>query len=312
MYAKALRVFLLSLTILLLIFCSSVTLAGCSRRLAKSPPKEQQTEKKESENLKKLQNDIESLLKDFEEEYLKQTAPVPKAPEQQHDAQGQGEQQGQQDSEQQSGKGEDQQKEQGKDQQQSKQGQESQGQGQQKGEQAQQQGPDWPQFEMAVTKLHDQWNEFQGEAIKNGATPEMLDSFNSKLNELTINLTEQDLYGGLLAANDLYAETIPFEHLFKTKAPPDIKRVLYYARDAAYRALHDEQEKAMNSIASAMKAWESVKPQLDDTDEANKAEFALKDLQEAIPQKDPNLIKIETQILEKDFQDIIKSMEEKK
>lgn len=324
MYHKTLRVFFLFLIILLLLFSSSATLTGCSRKPAKSPPKKQETEKKESEKLNKLQGSIEKVLKDFEKEYLKQTAPVPKAPAQLQGAQGkqqgeQGRQQGQQNGGQSGGE----QKEQGGKQDQSQQQQEGQGgaQGQQEGGQAQKgggqatqqpQGPNWPKFEMAVTQLHNQWNEFQGEAIKSGATTDMLDSFNSKLNELTINLTEQDLYGGLLAANDLYVETVPFERLFITKVPPDLKRVTHYARDATYRALHGEQEEAMDSMASCMRTWESVKPQLDDTDNANKVEFALKDLEEAIPQKDPNLIKIEAQILEQKIQDLIESLEAKK
>jgi len=315
MYPRTLRVFFLYFIIFLLIFCSSATVGGCSRKPAKSPPKKQETEKKESEKLKKLQDDIEIILKDFEKEYLKQTAPVPQAPTQQQAAQGQQgqeeQQRAQQSDQQQGGENKGQEKKQGGNQGQSKQQQEGQdgAQDQKGGEQAQQQGPDWPKYEMSVTKLHDQWNKFEGEAIKNGATPDMLNSFNSKLNELTINLTEQDLYGGLLAANDLYVETVPFEQLFKTKAPPEIKRVLYHARDAAYRALHNEQEKAMDSISNAMRAWESVKHQVDNADRSNQVEFALRDLEEAIPQKDPNLIKIEAQIVEKNIQDIIDSME---
>jgi hypothetical protein len=303
-YSKTLRIFFVYVLLFFSVFYCIGYLSGCSRQPAKSPPKKQESKKKESKALKELQKDIESLVKEFEKEYLKQTAPPPQPPAQQGQQEKQGQQQGPQQDQ-----GQQQNQQDGK--QAGQQDRQNEGQAQQGGGKSQQEGPNWPEFEKAVTKLHTQWNGFQGEATKNGATSEMVDNFSVKLNELTVNLTRQDLYRGLLAANDLYVETIPFERLFQTKAPPDIKKVLYYSRDATYKALHDEQGQALESVSSAEKVWQSVKPQLEDMDISNKVEYALKELREGITQKDPNLIKIEAQILEKNIQEAIEAMGQK-
>ena len=124
----------------------------------------------------------------------------------------------------------------------------------------------------------------------------MINDFSDTLNKLTITLTGQELYAGLLTANDLFSKTIDFEKLFKTKSPPETKEILYYGRMATYKILNDDEIGAKEAMDSALMAWETVKPQVKDTTIASKAEFSLKELNQAIKEKDPNLIKIKAQI----------------
>jgi len=271
-------------------------MAGCSKKPAKSPAKPSGNEKQESQNLKKLQTSIDSLVKEFQKEYLKQQAPAPKPPTQakpagQEQKQGQGQSKGGQQQGQQGGQ------------------QGSKGQQGGQGQAGQASKPDWAKFEKAITQIHTQWNSFQHEAVKNGASLDLVDGFSRKLNELTTTLTRQELYQGLLAANDLYEGTVSFEKLFKTKSPPDAKEVLYNLRGATFRALAGEDTEAEKSINNALKAWETVKPQMKDVAIASKVEYSLKELGQAIKEKDPNLIKIKAQIAEKNMQDAIDSME---
>ena len=100
--------------------------------------------------------------------------------------------------------------------------------------------------------------------------------------------------------------------MFKTKSPPDTKKILYYGRMATYKILNNDDIGAKEAIDSALMAWETVKPQVKDTTQAGKVEFSLKELNQAIKEKDPNLIKIKAQIGEKNVQDVIKSMEKGK
>lgn len=283
--------------ILLIISIAAMGLMeGCSRKPAKSPGKPTGDEKQESQNLKKLQTSIESLIKDFEKEFLKQQAPPPKPPTQakpagQEKKQEQGQSKGKQQGGQQGGQ------------------QGSQGQQGGQGQTGQAPKPDWAKFEKDITKIHSQWNSFQPEAIKSGATLDLVDGFSQKLNELTMTLTRQELYKGLLAANDLYEKTVSFEKLFKTKSPPDAKKVLYNLRNATYRALAGEDAEAEKAINSGLRVWETVKPQIKDMGTTSKVEYSLKELGQAIKEKDPNLIKIKAQIAEKNMQDAVKSME---
>ncbi|MDI3481317.1 MAG: hypothetical protein PWQ97_972 [Tepidanaerobacteraceae bacterium] len=264
---------------------------GCSKKPAKSPAKPSGNERQESLNLKKLQASVDNLVKEFEKEYLKRQAPPPK-PQALAKALEDGQKQGEQ------GKSQD-----GQQQKEQQSAQKSEGQ-----QEGQTKGPDWAKFEKQITQIHNQWNSFQPEAIKNGATLEMVDSFSRKLNELTMTLTRQELYKGLMAANDLFKSTVSFEKLFKTDSPPDAKIVVYYMRCAEYRALAGEDTEAEKAIDNALGVWETVKPQIKDVAVASKAEYSLKELGQVIEEKDPNLIKIKAQIAEKNMQDAIKSM----
>jgi len=283
----------------LLIFAN--LFAGCSRKPAKTPPRNSDTQKKESQALKELQTDIEAIIKEYEKVYLMQTAPPPKAPEReekQQDGQGQSQEQQKSNSKSEGSKKE---KEGEQDQQQSSQNQSQ----NQTAAQL-----DWQKMEKDIAKIHEQWNGFQTEAVKSGATSEMIKEFSNTLNQLTITLTRQELYQGLLLVNDLYGKTIEFEKLFKTKAPPETKKILYYGRMAVYKILNDDDLGASEAIDNALISWEHVKSQVQDSNEAAKVQFSLDELRQAIREKDPNLIKIKGQIAEKNVQDVIKSMEE--
>jgi len=297
---RALKMFSGHLVILIALFTFANFTVGCSRKAAKSPPRSSDTQKKESQALIELQADIESILKEYEKIYLMQTAPPPKAPEpekqKQEGKQDQGQEQQKQDSTSAGSKEE------------SEQGQQQLS--QQQTETALQ--PDWPKFEKNIANIHEQWNNFQTEAVKSGATSEMINSFSDTLNQLTITLTRQELYQGLLLINDLYGQTIDFEKLFKTKAPPESKKIIYYGRMAVYKALNNDDVEASEAINKALMTWENVKSQVEDTNEAAKVQFSLDELSQAIRERDPNLIKIKAQIAEKNVQDVIKSMEESK
>lgn len=299
-YYKTLRIFFVYMTVVLLVSLICVNLmTGCFNKPAKSPPKTSGSEKKESEILKKIESGTEAVIKEYEKTYFMQTAPPPKAPAASEKP-----------------KEEEQQKSEGpKDGQEGKEGEKEEGSNKQ--QQSSQSTttaaqPNWPKLEKDIGKLHEQWNDFQSEAIKSGATLEMVNDFSDTLNELTVTLTRQELYEGLLAANNLYGKTVDFERLFKTESPPDSKKILYHERMAAYKILNNDDMGAKEAIDNAFMAWETVKPQVKDMDAAGKVEFSLKELNRAIMEKDPNLIKIKTQIGEKNVRGVIKSMEENK
>ncbi len=285
------------LVFLVLFFCI-YGICGCSRKPAKSSPKSPSSAKKESKNLNKLQESIESVVKEFEKVFLAQTAPLPKGQKPEKKASGQEGKQGEQTGGKQSSQGGQKGSSQNKDGQKAQQG------GQMQGQQL-----DWSKVEKSVTQIHTRWNNFQSEAVKAGANLEMTDLFSSKLNELTVTLTRQQLYEGLLASNDLYDTSISFESLFKTKSPPDARRVLYNLRDATYRALNAEEHEATKAAQNAIRLWDTVKPQLQDIAILNKVEYSLKEMEQAIKEKDPNLIKIKARIGETNLQDAIKEME---
>lgn len=298
-YCKGQRIWAYIALLITLIICTSLA-AGCSRKPEKSTPRNLETEKKESPALKKLQSSIESIIKEYEKIYLMQTAPPPKAP--QEEKQQESSQEGQSQEPQKSESGSEDSKQEG---------QQKQQQPSQSKEQTVPQ-PDWPKLEKDIADLHKQWNEFQTEALKSGAASEMIHDFSNTLNQLTVTLTNQALYEGLLTVNDLYGKTVDFEKLFKTKSPPEAKKIIYYGRMAVYKILNGDEMGATEAMNNALISWENVKSQVEDPNEAAKVQFSLDELGQAITERDPNLIKIKAQIAQDNVQNAIKSMEESK
>ncbi|SHM67180.1 hypothetical protein SAMN05660826_01640 [Caldanaerovirga acetigignens] len=279
---KTLRVFLTYTWRVLLLFIILALITGCSKSSARTSPESSRQQKKGMFALKKLEEDVEKLVKEFEKDYFALKAPPAESTGVQgaHGAQNGGENQSKQGH------------------QQSKEGQ--QGVSQQKRSSLQ---PDWAKYEKMVFLIHGEWNEFRELAMQQGAQIDIITAFNEKLNEVTKMLTKQDLYGGLLAANDLYYRTVAFESLFESSRAVSAKRTLYYLRDAAYRALSDQNEEASASMMKAQEEWKMGKPRLKDSLTGNKVEFSLKELKEAVEIKDPNLIKMKCQIAEKNIKE---------
>lgn len=299
---KTLRIFFVYLVVFFLTLSLSMGfIVGCSKKKAKSPSKKPSSEKQISNDLKEMQREIETVIKDFEKVFIMQTAPPPKpqkpkeTEKKQSKSQGQGEQQGGEKQEE-GGQG----------------GQGSSGKQQSSQGTSTSPGPDWPKLEKNISRIHSQWNSYQSEALKAGASMKMVNDFSTKLNELTMILTRQELYQGLHVANDLYVKAAAFENLYETKIPPELKEVIYYGRKATYQSLQEDEFKATKSMQDALNTWEKIKPKIKDKDKAGQAEFAMKELNQAIKEKDPNLIKIKAQVAQKSIQDVMMSMEKSK
>lgn len=77
-------------------------------------------------------------------------------------------------------------------------------------------------------------------------------------------------------------------------------------------ALHREDESALASIRLAQEIWADVKPQLKDNNTIQQADFSLRELEQAIKAKDPNLIKIRGKISETNLLGVMKEAQSKK
>lgn len=165
---------------------------------------------------------------------------------------------------------------------------------------------DWAKMEGDISTIHHLWNDFQGEATKSGASIDQIHGFSQKLGELTVTLTQKDLYRGLITANELYDKVISFEKNYGK--PNDLKRILFYSKDASFKALKGNRELAISSLEEAKTLWEITKVHVKDTTTADKIDFSLKEFSDAINLQDPNLIKIKIKILEKNLTSVINAI----
>lgn len=293
---KALRVFFCNfLPALALIVCISI-FAGCSKKPEKSLPKKINQTKKEPKSLKQLEESIETVTKDFEKTFIKQTAPPePSASSQESENSKKRSSSNSKENKQGKSKEQSQEKTLKSEEQKTK----------------REQIHNWNKTEKDISKIHQLWNEFQLEATKRGISSDSIEVFSDNLNELTTTLTEKELFRGLILANDLYEKTVSFAK-FYGKGSSDLKRVLYLGRDATYKALNKMPDAESSSIEKALEVWDISKAQIKDTDMIGKVDHSLKELLTAIKKQDPNLIKIKAEIGEKNIKGAIKFVEKNK
>ncbi|MGB9812821.1 MAG: hypothetical protein ACPLRZ_01140 [Thermovenabulum sp.] len=285
--SKTLRVFFYLFIFSLLILC---IINGCSKGQEKSSPNSGSEKSNKVDNLlRKLEEEVNSLITDLEGEFFKKIIPA---------------EQGQQSQSKQGQQGSNKDKEQSKE----SQGQSKQGQG----GGGQKQEPDWEKFEKKVTVIHNIWDDFRGEAAMQGFGEEELDTFNDKLNQLTMMFTQKDLYGAIVSTNDLYGILLRYYKDPKEKTAGPAKKTLFYVRSATYRGLKGSFEESQKDLLEAVKSWEYAKAVVEDPVLNKKTEFTIKDLIEALKARDPNLIKIKFMIAQKNLEKAIEKAEKAK
>lgn len=288
--SKTLRVFFY-LLILLIALLPIIT--GCSKGKSESSANPESEKSKKTENLlRKMEEDINSLIEELEKEFFKEVIPEEKKKEENT---GQAKQE--------------QSKEQQKEGQKSDQGKSKEG---SSGGQEQKQEPEWIKNENKVEGIHGLWDNFRGEAALQGYGEDELNVFNEKLNQLTMMFTRKDLYGALSTSNDLFGTLLGYYKDPKEKAAGPAKKTLFYIRSATYKGLKGNYEESQKDLLEAVKSWEYAKAIVEDPVLNKKTEFAVKDLIEALKAKDPNLVKIKFALAQNNLKKAIEMVEKGK
>lgn len=210
------------------------------------------------------------------------------------------------------------------------QGQENQGQDQQKtqqqdgqqqktqqgqqGQQANQQTKNpWQEVDQAVKELHLNWNEYMPEITKKGGSKELLDGFSNALNNLTKIAESKERAGTLLGANQVYGHISGIYSLYKTKEPPELKRISYYTRNTVLDSLTGDWSKAQSDLEEVKNRWSLVKNSInqDQQEDSAKLDLSIYELEKVVKQNNKELAEIKGSITLMNIQDLEKAIAKK-
>jgi len=281
--------------ILLIIICFFL-LGGCGifNKNSKQQPQQEEQSEKIPKQLEEIETSIEKIFMDLDgpaiekKEDSKQKQDDVKKP----TGEDQGTEQGKE------GEGE----------------QQSQGQKDKQEQGAKQEGQDsdpWQQVTQGIKTLHSSWNEYMPEATKKGARKDLIDDFGDALNDLTKIAEGKDKMKTLLAASNLHKYIPDLYALYKTKASPELKRVIYYTRNLVLNSMSEDWVKATSDMDELKSTWSLVKTTIgkEQQEDSTKLDLSIYELEKVIKEKDKNLVQIKGKITLSNIESLQKSME---
>lgn len=163
-----------------------------------------------------------------------------------------------------------------------------------------------------IEEIHQNWNAFEPQAIKNGIRPEIITRFENQINLLTIKVIDRERYESQLAANNA-AQYIPdFLELFETGSPSDLSRLKYLTRDVMLKVEANNWDEAESIINEMPLIWSRIRNEMKNKDEESMTmiEFAITDLSNAIKTREKALVRIKADILERNLNNLKDKLEE--
>lgn len=157
----------------------------------------------------------------------------------------------------------------------------------------------WDEIKKTIEKLHVDWNSYEPQARKDGATPEMIDGFKRQLNALSEKAETQNTDIVLKEVNILYAHYPPFFNLYKHYAPPEIKKLKFLTRqiilDSQIQNWHDVDR----LLVDVKTTWLTAKSRMENADMVlnEKIDYAIDDLTDVANQKKSSLVRLKGDIL---------------
>ena len=146
--------------------------------------------------------------------------------------------------------------------------------------------------------MHYQWNNLMPEAIQKGANNDLVNHFDSALNNLSSTVKSKNQTEIMMAANRLYAYIPDLYSLFQTKSSPQIKRMRYYSRGVILNASAADWDQADADMNSLKSVWALYKNSLskDQQDLANKLDLSIYELEKVVKERNQTLVGIKGKI----------------
>jgi len=156
----------------------------------------------------------------------------------------------------------------------------------------------WKKAIPLVHEMHYKWNNYMPLAMTMGASKKLIDSFSSSLNNLTNTVSGKDEAATLISANDLYAYIPDFCSLYRTKTSPEIKKIRYYLRDAMFSAKANNWEKADLENNNIKSSWAFYKNTLDKKEQSisDKLDSSIYEFGKVVKEKNKQLVDLKGRV----------------
>ncbi|PAB58982.1 hypothetical protein [Anaeromicrobium sediminis] len=160
----------------------------------------------------------------------------------------------------------------------------------------------WKKISDTVIKLHQTWNTLEPMLLSKNAASVSILEFDKNLELLTKHSLNHDYFNTILLSNRLTYCLAEFTAYGKAKIPPTVYSLKYFLRDSILKAAKGDFAGSKEDLAIIEAQSVNVKNKLKGKNAKiiiEKFEASIKNLNDAIDQKDVNLIKINASIVMK-------------
>ncbi|WP_066502302.1 hypothetical protein [Abyssisolibacter fermentans] len=159
----------------------------------------------------------------------------------------------------------------------------------------------WGEITSISKEIHGSWNEYEMESLKKGATEEDILKFETAINGLTIAIDNKDILDIMYKTNDVTMSLARFYDLYKDNIDGEKNRINYYIRGSYLYGFENDWETSLSQIQQANKQLEKLNNKII-SDKKNskylkKLEISIKDMENVIPNKSRELLRIKRDIV---------------
>ncbi|SCY49486.1 hypothetical protein [Alkaliphilus peptidifermentans] len=166
----------------------------------------------------------------------------------------------------------------------------------------------WYQIEILVAGIHRKWNVLEPQLRKAGASSDDVETFENKLGDASISVSNKEILTSLLEFNELTSCLNDFRGHFSSKAPQEIYEVKYRVRQSVLMASLEDFEEAENEINEAEEIGDSLKQRLVEKNEGDgfqQFKLSIEDYKNELEEENFHLTQVKGAIIIKNIEQII-------
>ncbi len=165
---------------------------------------------------------------------------------------------------------------------------------------------DWVKINKTLRDIHTQWNVYEGQAVMDGAPPEILTKFEEAVTHLSNSIFSKDEMKTLVAANQSYQYIPEFLNLYKHNKPPETKKMKFHIQQILFDSKMNKWDLSTMHLKGLDEAWTITQSKMkkDNSQLNQRISNAIRDFENAVKTKNPRLVDIKGEILLKNIEAI--------
>jgi len=177
-----------------------------------------------------------------------------------------------------------------------------------------QQQKKWQTLTSKLKDIHKNWNKIESEAIKAGLTVTERNKFETIMENLTLDISQQKQMSGLQDAIELYGQYASLAKVFKSDIPAEYYKTKYEIMAAGVEALGGDWDQAVNRLPRLKDNWNSfkVKAKVKNEKLLNCSDLSIDDFAAAVSGKKIDILIIKAEIALANLGQIEKSLSQSK
>lgn len=159
-----------------------------------------------------------------------------------------------------------------------------------------------------IKKVHENWNKYEIEGTKKGATSDQINKFRESLNNLTLAIENLEYNNIIVTSSDVFLNMAPFFNLYRDEVYGEICLIKYYVYQGYILGEKGELDKGKEALNFSEEQVSRLNTKLEDDNKKLKdldmLKKSIEDMKFSMKSNNKNLLKIKKDIVIKNLRKI--------